>query len=739
MKIGEAPLSELRRLLASEGVGLRLGPYQFRIESSMEPIVRAVHTLHAHHPLRPADEFSDFRLRLEPGWARLRPTVVASVNDQVWHIWPRRLTVAAMEWVCSWCYFRGAYRSLAVHAAVAALPETEDAIVFPADSGSGKSTLASTLMLSGWDLLSDEIALFDLDDQRLTALARPTILKGYSLELLAKRFSDRAVFGPRGRILDPPQPIAHMQPTEASVRINGKKYRPTAFVFPSREPGVSLQLEPLTAGQAFAMVSQFGINYRTHGEAGFHAVLELARSCPAFRLHYEDAGEAEAFLRKNQHRFLAARDERGAGRSGEAEILTVVGNCSTEKSLSLTPKNQQARDVTASEQRDVSRSSSLDLAASARHSLLVDHNSRDPLLSTLIEGLRNPDCLRTLELSEWDRLVPLAVHLELLPQIARRVSERPWWSSLSTRVRQRLSQEIQASDFNETCIRFELRQLQRILSPVCDRLVLLKGAAYMQAGFVWAAGRRTSDVDLLVPESSLPEIESALADEGYRKNDDLSAKDDRYYRRWLHEIPPMQHEHRRVEVDVHFRLLPLADPLSFSVAEEIARSVPLPGTSFRILDRVDRVLHAILNLARTGEFRRAIRDLWDLRCMIHMATDFDSAGPRHDFFDWDEFLARVEARCLQRSAADILLLMDEVLGPELPAAVLRQLADGDPSRHRRRRLYRVMRMAAVPCTLKLRSRRRRLALWGMEHYPVPRIGTWLDPLTWTKRLQFLRD
>ena len=77
--------------------------------------------------------------------------------------------------------------------------------------------------------------------------------------------------------------------------------------------------------------------------------------------------------------------------------------------------------------------------------------------------------------------------------------------------------------------------------------------------------------------------------------------------------------HRRVEVDVHFRLLPTSDPKSFEVDELIERSVPIPDRPFSMLDPVDRVLHTVVNLARTGEFRRAYRDLWDLRCLTAAA------------------------------------------------------------------------------------------------------------------------
>ena len=98
-----------------------------------------------------------------------------------------------MEWICSWCFFRGSYEALAIHAAAAVVPgSTDQAILFPGVSGAGKSTLASTLMMCDWELLSDEIALLNLEKLTLQGLGRPTILKGDSIDLMKQRYGSRA-------------------------------------------------------------------------------------------------------------------------------------------------------------------------------------------------------------------------------------------------------------------------------------------------------------------------------------------------------------------------------------------------------------------------------------------------------------------------------------------------------------------------------------------------------------------
>lgn len=59
---------------------------------------------------------------------------------------------------------------LALHAAVVSPPAGQDgsrcAVLLAGDSGAGKSTLAAALVLRGWDLLSDELAVVGQDDHQ---------------------------------------------------------------------------------------------------------------------------------------------------------------------------------------------------------------------------------------------------------------------------------------------------------------------------------------------------------------------------------------------------------------------------------------------------------------------------------------------------------------------------------------------------------------------------------------------
>ncbi len=158
---------------------------------------------------------------------------------------------------------------------------------------------------------------------------------------------------------------------------------------------------------------------------------------------------------------------------------------------------------------------------------------------------------------------------------------------------------------------------------------------------------------------------------------------------------------------------------------------------FRVLDPIDQVIHAIINLGRCGEFQRGFRDTWDLCCLVEGSDPLTEAASSS--FNWDEFTRRVASLRLGKIAAYILALTVEFHSADVPESVIEGLGGVSRQRLSRTTLYRTMRTAALPSDWHFYSRNRRIAMRAMLHYPLPRVKTWLDPLTWTKRISFLRD
>ena len=106
---------------------------------------------------------------------------------------------------------------------------------------------------------------------------------------------------------------------------------------------------------------------------------------------------------------------------------------------------------------------------------------------------------------------------------------------------------------------------------------------------------------------------------------------------------------------------------------------------------------------------------------------------------WDQLIQRSKALQLADSAAYVLLLAEELVQLRFTSQHCLALIGKEKSSLRSKPLYRLMRTTALPDEAALHATRHRAAIWAMEHYPLPRPRTWLDPLTWTKRLGLLKD
>jgi hypothetical protein len=187
----------------------------------------------------------------------------------------------------------------------------------------------------------------------------------------------------------------------------------------------------------------------------------------------------------------------------------------------------------------------------------------------------------------------------------------------------------------------ELRHIRHALARYDGPVVLLKGAAYAAAGLPMSRGRMYSDTDLLVPRERLGEVESLLMQHGWLGTHD-NAYDQRYYRRWMHELPPMEHVHRRTVIDVHHNIVPLTAAVKVNAELLFGQARPVsPGDRLAVLAPADMVLHSMTHLVRNEEFSRGLRDLYDIDSLLR------HFGAQHHEF-WTEILARSRSLGLER-------------------------------------------------------------------------------------------
>lgn len=256
----------------------------------------------------------------------------------------------------------------------------------------------------------------------------------------------------------------------------------------------------------------------------------------------------------------------------------------------------------------------------------------------LVDVLRHPDHLRGLTATELSRLIDVAHYARLLgwlmDQLDASGADRdvPEWLADRLLTARAMARELDRS------LSWEIDRLKRAFLGVDLPWVLLKGAAYHAAALPPGRGRQVADIDLLVPETGLGRAEQALRDQGWEFAE-LDPYDERFYREWMHELPPMMNIDRHSIVDVHHAILPRTSRLHPPSARLFERAVDAGGA--RTLCPSHMVLHAAAHLFHDGEIAGAIRDLVDLdRLLRHFA-----AGPF-----WADLVAEAQALGLQRPA-----------------------------------------------------------------------------------------
>ena len=202
----------------------------------------------------------------------------------------------------------------------------------------------------------------------------------------------------------------------------------------------------------------------------------------------------------------------------------------------------------------------------------------DHLASLLFDVLQNPAVATGYSPSQWDQLMPLARRTGMFARLAVELDRRNLSDQMPPRVQEHLHAMRVVAVENERIVRWEVNRITCALVRVDCPVVLLKGAAYVMTNLPPARGRLVSDVDILVPKHRLRDIESALAHHGWEPVK-LNPYDQRYYRKWMHELPPLRHRDRLTVIDVHHTILPESGRLHPDPQLLLASSRPLSKTN----------------------------------------------------------------------------------------------------------------------------------------------------------------
>jgi hypothetical protein len=234
----------------------------------------------------------------------------------------------------------------------------------------------------------------------------------------------------------------------------------------------------------------------------------------------------------------------------------------------------------------------------------------------LVRLLADPACAG--QVKDWTSLIALARAESLIGSLAWRLEG----AEVPPRVEALLEAARRDGEAARVQALWEAEMARRALAPLGVPVLLLKGTAYAAAALEAGQGRSIGDLDILVPRAALPDVERALLAAGWEwvKEDSY---DDQYYRRWMHELPPLIHRERDRMIDVHHAILPLTAGPKPDMEAMIADRAPLADGLF-VLSPADMIVHSAAHLIADGDLAGGLRNLWDIDRLLR---EFERRDP----------------------------------------------------------------------------------------------------------------
>ena len=298
MKVSQLATEDLRKMMATDGININLGIASFNIVCPLAKVADNFYQLYANHSLVEPDQGIDFHIKIKPSSSLRRwfwPQV-EFVCDQHRPFLPLPTSQAYpfLEWGMNYCIAAHCHNYLLLHAAV--LAKGDKAIVLPAPPGSGKSTLTCYLAHTGWRLLSDEMAVINIDTNEVTPFIRPICLKNDAIDIVKTWFnnaviSDVAKDTKKGDVAHVRPPSQHLDTMYDTARIVG-------IVFPTYDSETDIAVEPLTKCDTFLETVDNDFNANVLASEGFNALTSIVEQADGFKVRYSDMQSMVSFLQQ---------------------------------------------------------------------------------------------------------------------------------------------------------------------------------------------------------------------------------------------------------------------------------------------------------------------------------------------------------------------------------------------------------------------------------------------------------
>jgi hypothetical protein len=232
----------------------------------------------------------------------------------------------------------------------------------------------------------------------------------------------------------------------------------------------------------------------------------------------------------------------------------------------------------------------------------------------IIHLFLRPDMLLALTEPECSKVIVVLRKQKVLAQLAFLIFDQKLDKQLDDKTIRHLKNALKIAEKQKEQVFLEANEIMHILKPVSEFVVFLKGAAYSLNHSLAGQGRIYSDIDILVNKAQLTDCEQTLALHGWF-GEKINDYDQRYYRKWAHEIPPLAHIHRGTIIDVHHNIIPIVSKDAPS-ALALQNYIKTNTDGIQTLSLPAQFVHSAVHLFRNEEYKTAFRDVLDLYFML---------------------------------------------------------------------------------------------------------------------------
>ncbi|ABK43116.1 conserved hypothetical protein [Magnetococcus marinus MC-1] len=291
----------------------------------------------------------------------------------------------------------------------------------------------------------------------------------------------------------------------------------------------------------------------------------------------------------------------------------------------------------------------------------------------LLAVLREPRYLLSLPPAEQEPLLRMLRVEGLLAHVGARLQASPHWQNMPEDLQGVFLPAMVYAQDRRRMLLWEVNRIRRAVRHLACPILLLKGAAYAILALPNARGRLVADVDIMLRREDLAQVEQALLEQGWEAVK-LDAYDQHYYRQWMHELPPLIHSKRQVELDIHHTIVPLTSRLKpdvqalWQAAEPLQAPVEGQYQGLLVLAPTDMVLHAIVHLFQE-DLHHGLRGLMDIHLLLQ-------AFAQPSF--WESLVPRAQQLKVTRPLYYALYQCHHRLGSAIPAPVLQASAAHAP-------------------------------------------------------------